>query len=128
MFLIYFFRILFPLYRLCTATVTLIILFIMYLLPEKIKLHIINQKYIIIALILSAIIVIWLEAILKIDFVNRIVVDYFQKSYTITGRLEIYSKYLRNVISGSFWVGYGYSNELIEKSYRHICKCSKWST
>lgn len=112
---LFIFSVSFSLYIDCaTATVTLIILFIMYLLPEKIKLHIINQKYIIIALILSAIIVIWLEAILKIDFVNRIVVDYFQKSYTITGRLEIYSKYLRNVISGSFWVGYGYSNELMK--------------
>lgn len=113
--LIFVFAIFLSLYMDCaTATVTLALLFVMYLIPDKMKQQLIKGKYVVIALILSALIVFWIEGVLKVDFVNRIVSDYFNKSYTVTGRLEIYNEYLANVILGSFWVGYGYSNMIMK--------------
>lgn len=112
---IFVFSIAFSFYMDCgTATVTLVVLLIFCLVPEKIRQSIVNEKYIVIALIMSAVIVIWIERILKIDFVNQIVFQYFEKSYTVTGRLEIYGKYLGNVILSSFWVGHGYSNSVMK--------------
>ncbi|MDW2799765.1 hypothetical protein RZO55_19505 [Clostridium boliviensis] len=112
---IFIFSILFSLYIGCsTAVVTLVVLFAVYLLPDKMKQQLINGKYVIIALILSALIVMWIKEVLKINFVHRIVFDYFGKSYTVMGRLEIYSKYLVNVILDSFWVGHGYSNTIMK--------------
>ena len=56
----------------------------------------------------------WIELILNIGFIKIIVNDFFQKTYTVTGRLEIYSVYLVKVILGNFWVGYGYSNTFMK--------------
>lgn len=114
LFMIFVFSILFSLYMGCaTATVTLVVLFVIYWMPEKIKQQAIKERYVVITLILSALVVIWIEAILKNDFINRLVTEYFDKSYTVTGRLEIYGSYLAKVIMGSFWVGYGYSNSVM---------------
>lgn len=112
---IFVFSIAFSLYMDCvTATVTLVVLLVFCLIPEKTKQLIVNEKYVVIALIMSGVIVIWIERILKINFVNQIVFQYFEKSYTVTGRLEIYGKYLGIVILSSFWVGHGYSNSVMK--------------
>lgn len=114
LFTIFCFSILFSLYVECaTATITLAALFVIYLMPEKIKRLVVKERYVVIALILSAVVIIWIEAILKIDFINRLVTDFFHKSYTLTGRLEIYGSYLAGVIKGSLWTGYGYSNSVM---------------
>ena len=106
----------FTLYIGCaTATVTLAILFVLVLIPfEKIRILLLDGKFVVAALLISALIVFWMEQILKIDFVNDIVAGYFNKSYTVTGRLEIYNVYLMNVIRNSFWFGYGYSNSMMK--------------
>lgn len=110
------FSIAFTLYIGCaTATVTLVILFVLVLIPfEKIRMLLLDGKFVVAALLVSALIVFWMEQILKIDFVNNIVSGYFNKSYTVTGRLEIYNVYLMNVIRNSFWFGYGYSNSMMK--------------
>lgn len=112
--IIFVFSILLSLYMECaTATVSLVVLYILWMVPDKIKQQAIKERSVVIALILSALIVIWIEAILHVDFVNKLVTDYFNKSYTVTGRLEIYGSYLGKVILGSFWAGYGYSNTIM---------------
>lgn len=110
------FSIVFTLYMGCaTATVTLVILFVLVMLPsEKIRISLLNEKYVVVALLASALIAFLMEQILKIDFVNDIVYGYFDKSYTVTGRLEIYNVYLINLIKNSFWFGYGYSNSVMK--------------
>lgn len=106
----------FTLYIGCaTATVTLAILFVLVLIPfKKIRMLLLDGKFVVAALLISAIIVFWMEQILKIDFVNDIVSGYFNKTYTVTGRLEIYNVYLMNVIRNNFWFGYGYSNSMMK--------------
>lgn len=107
--------ILFTLYLNCaTATVTLLVLFTLNFIPEKVKIVLLNPIVVVVALVLSALIVTSIGQILKIDFVNQIVSGYFNKSYTVTGRLEIYTVYLARVIMGSFWLGYGYSNSYMQ--------------
>ena len=97
-----------------TATVALALLFLIYLSPQKIKQWFTNEKIIVIALIMSAVIIIWIELILRTNFVVWLVTDFFGKSYTVSGRLEIYHLYLADIIKNSFWFGYGYSNSIIE--------------
>lgn len=98
-----------------TATVTLVILFVLVMIPsEKIRISLLNEKFVVAALLASAIIAFLMEQILKIDFVSDIVYGYFDKSYTVTGRLEIYNVYLINLIKNSFWFGYGYSNSVMK--------------
>jgi len=110
------FSIIFTLYMGCaTATVTLVILFVLVMIPsEKIRISLLNEKFVVAALLASAIIAFLMEQILKIDFVSDIVYGYFDKSYTVTGRLEIYNVYLINLIKNSFWFGYGYSNSVMK--------------
>lgn len=106
------FSIAFTIYMGCaTATVTLVVLFVVVLDRwKKVRLLLLNEKFAVTALLLSALVVFWMGQILKIDFINDIVSGYFNKSYTVTGRLEIYNVYLMKVIRNSFWFGYGYSN------------------
>ena len=112
---IFVFSIAFSFYMDCgTATVTLVVLLIICLISDRIRQLIVNEKYVVLALIMSAVIVIWIERILNVDFINQLVFQYFEKSYTVTGRLEIYGKYLTNVILSSFWVGHGYSNSVMK--------------
>lgn len=110
------FSIIFTLYMGCaTATVTLVILFVLVMIPsEKIRISLLNEKFVVAALLASAFIAFLMEQILKIDFVSDIVYGYFDKSYTVTGRLEIYNVYLINLIKNSFWFGYGYSNSVMK--------------
>lgn len=113
---LFIFSIAFTLYIGCaTATVTLVILFIVVLIPsQKIRMLFLNEKFAVGALLLSALIAFGMGEILKIDLINDIVSDFFEKSYTVTGRLEIYNVYLMNIIRDSFWFGYGYSNSVMK--------------
>ena len=98
-----------------TATVTLVVLFAAVLIPfQKIRTLLLNEKFAIIVLIMSAVVVFAMGQILKIEFVNKIVSGYFNKSYTVAGRLEIYNVYLVNIIKNRFWLGYGYSNSMMK--------------
>ena len=110
------FSILFTLYIGCaTATVTVVVLFAVVLLQsQKIRMLLLNERVSVIALLVSALVVFWMGQILKIDFINDIVSGYFKRSYTITGRLEIYNVYLMDIIRNSFWFGYGYSNSVMK--------------
>lgn len=110
------FSIAFTLYVGCaTATVTLVILFVVVLIrSQKIRMMLLNEKFVVVVLIVSALLIFWMEQILKIDFINDIVSGYFNKSYTVTGRLEIYNVYLMDIIRNSFWFGYGYSNSMMK--------------
>ncbi len=113
-YLLIIFSVLFSLYVGCaTVAVTLIILFILSFLPHKFKHILLNEKCVVVALIMSALILLWIQAILNLEFVDRIVTGYFNKSYTITGRLEIYGVYIAEVIKQHFWIGYGYSNSVL---------------
>lgn len=113
---LFLFSIAFTLYMGCaTATVTLTILFVVVLISSrKIRLLFLNEKVAVIALLVSAFIVFGMEQILKNDFINDIVAGFFNKSYTVTGRLEIYNVYLMKVIRERFWFGYGYSNSMMK--------------
>lgn len=98
-----------------TATVTLAVLFIATVVPlKKIRMLLLNESFAVIALIMSALVVLVMGQILKIEFVNNIVSGYFNKSYTVAGRLEIYNVYLMNIIKSRFWLGYGYSNSMMK--------------
>ena len=126
-FALFIFSILLTLYVKCTtATIALVILLSFNVLPNKIKLFLLNEKMVVIALILSSLIIIWIEKIFEIDFINKLVFDYFNKSYTVTGRFEIYSVYLSKVVLGSFWLGYGYSNSLMKSFNKVIFQCTEW--
>ncbi len=97
-----------------TATVTLAVLFIATIAPlKKIRMLLLNEKFTIAALIMSALVVLAMGKILKNGFINNIVFGYFNRSYTVTGRLEIYNDYLLNIIRSRFWFGYGYSNSIM---------------
>lgn len=113
---LFLFSIVFTLHMGCaTATVTLVILFVVVLIPSrKIRMLLLNEKVVIIALLISAFIIFGMGQILKIDFINDIVTGFFNKSYTVTGRLEIYNVYLMRVIRERFWFGYGYSNSMMK--------------
>lgn len=52
-----------------------------------------NERFVVTALIMSALVVLVMGQILKNEFVNNIVFGYFNRSYTVTGRLEIYNDY-----------------------------------
>ena len=114
--ILFLFSIAFTLYMGCaTATVTLTILFVVVLISSrKFRLLFLNEKVAVIALLVSAFIVFGMEQILKNDFINDIVAGFFNKSYTVTGRLEIYNVYLMKVIRERFWFGYGYSNSMMK--------------
>lgn len=114
--LLFVFSIFFTHYIGCdTATVSLVILFVIILMPsEKLRLVLISEKVVTVSLIASGVAVIWMNEILKNEFINNIVFGYFGKTITVTGRLEIYNVYLMDIISGRFWLGYGYSNSIIK--------------
>ena len=98
-----------------TATVTLAVLFIATIVPfQKIRMLLLNEKFAVTALIMSALVVFVMGQILKNEFINNIVFGYFNRSYTVTGRLEIYNDYLLNIIRSRFWFGYGYSNSMMK--------------
>ena len=98
-----------------TATVTLAVLFIATIVPfQKIRMLLLNERFVVTALIMSALVVLVMGQILKNEFVNNIVFGYFNRSYTVTGRLEIYNDYLLNIIRSRFWFGYGYSNSMMK--------------
>lgn len=98
-----------------TAAVTLAVLFIATMVPfQKIRMLLLNERFAVTALIMSALVALMMEQILKNEFVNNIVFGYFNKSYTVTGRLEIYNDYLLNIIRSRFWFGYGYSNSMMK--------------
>lgn len=105
------FSCLFSLYVGCsTATVVFVLLFMMSFLHEKGRNIFTNKAVVCMALILSAVIIIWIDLILQIDFVNQIVVGFFHKSTTVSGRLVIYNTYLERLVRNNIWFGYGYSN------------------
>ena len=97
------------------GTVTLAVLFIATIVPfQKIRMLLLNEKFAVTALIMSALVVFVMGQILKNEFINNIVFGYFNRSYTVTGRLEIYNDYLLNIIRSRFWFGYGYSNSMMK--------------
>lgn len=101
----------FSLYVGCaTATVSIVLIMLLTILPERIKELLVDGKVIVIIMIFTALIVFVFETVLKIEFVNDIVAGFFNKSYTITGRIEIYNHYLKDIIMNKFWFGYGYNN------------------
>ena len=81
---------------------------------QKIRMLLLNEKFAVTALIMSALVVFVMGQILKNEFINNIVFGYFNRSYTVTGRLEIYNDYLLNIIRSRFWFGYGYSNSMMK--------------
>lgn len=113
---LFLFSIAFTLYLGCaTATVTLVILFVIVLISSKKSMKLLmNEKFVVVSLLVSALIVFSMGQILKIDFINDIVSGFFNKSYTVTGRVEIYNVYLTKVIQERFWFGYGYSNSMMK--------------
>ena len=102
-----------------TVTVTLVFLLVFLLIPASIQNKLVRPSIMVVLLIMSAVILIWIELILKIDFISRIVSDFFHKSYTVTGRLEIYGVYIWGMIKRHFWFGYGYSNSIM-MSYTNL--------
>lgn len=114
LFVISIFSFLLSIYLDCaTATISLLIILVIFFLPNKFKKYLINEKVVVIALIMSALIIIWIEVILKTSFISRLVTEYFGKSYTVAGRLEIYSVYLGGVLRERFWLGHGYSSSVM---------------
>lgn len=93
-----------------TATVASIIILVIGLMPEKIKMILINPKTILLSLIFSGFTAFIMDFILNIDFVNELVFSKFDKSITVTGRLMIYSEYIFNLIGEKPLLGYGYYN------------------
>lgn len=105
------FAFLFSLHVMCvTTTVAIVIIFTISLLPKDIRTLFMNPKAVVAALIASAAILLIFETLLKIDFINNLVANIFNKSYTIAGRLVIYNNYLLDMIRSKFFLGYGYSN------------------
>ena len=69
------------------GTVTLAVLFIATIVPfQKIRMLLLNEKFAVTALIMSALVVFVMGQILKNEFINNIVFGYFNRSYTVTGR------------------------------------------
>lgn len=97
-----------------TASVTLSVLLILCFVPNRIQQRLVNERVVVIILTLSALIIIWIEIILQYDFVNALVTDYFNKSYTVSGRLKIYGFYIGDIIRKNPWFGYGYSNSVMK--------------
>jgi O-antigen ligase len=93
-----------------TATVSMASILIICLLPINIRNIITDRRVVVVALISSALILLVFESILQINFINELVSGFFNKTYTITGRLKLYNNYLGNVILNKFWLGYGYNN------------------
>lgn len=115
LFIIFTISIAISLYVKCaTATVTLVCLLAFLLLPSAVRKRLLRPSIMVILLVMSAVILIWIKLLLKIDFIDNIVSGFFHKSYTVTGRLQIYGMYLVRVILGSFWLGYGYSNSFMQ--------------
>ena len=101
----------FSLHVMCvTTTVALVALVIISLLPQHIRKILINPKVVVVTLISSAVILLFFETLLHVAFINNIVLNIFNKSYTIAGRLVIYNNYLLDMIRSKFLFGYGYSN------------------
>lgn len=97
-----------------TAMVALIILFFLQFLSSRWKIRMARGWVVVGGLSVSALSVIWMEKILNIDWINRFVFEYLDKSYTVYGRLEIYGVYLKDIIMDKLWIGYGYSNTYIK--------------
>lgn len=114
--ILFVFSILFTLYMGCaTATVTLIALLALVIISsQRIRTLMLNEKFVVFVLLASAFVAFLMEKILEIRFINDIVTVFFNKSYTVSGRLEIYNIYLIDIIKSSFWFGYGYSNSVMK--------------
>ena len=54
------------------------------------------------------------EKIFEIDFINKLVFDYFNKSYTVTEDLKFIVFIYQKLFWEVFWLGYGYSNSLMK--------------
>ena len=103
---------LFSLYVGCaTAAASLVLAVVIYYVDKTLHTHIISRKIVVIGtLIITAIIPIVIDIVLKNKFFNYIVFDVFHRDTTVYGRVEIYRKYLLVLLKEKFWLGYGYSN------------------
>lgn len=52
----------------------------------------------------------FMELVLNIGFVQRLVVNFFDRDLTLSSRMKVYSRYLVPVIKKHIVLGYGYSN------------------
>lgn len=83
-------------------------LLIMVLLGDKFKSLLLKPHIILIALITAAAFPFVASAVMKIEFVNKFVVDRLGESANLSGRLALYDEYLLPVIIKSPIIGYGY--------------------
>lgn len=111
LFIILIFTIVFSTYLKCaTVTVATAVMLCIYVMPKKIRIFLFSPKAVVVELLLSGGLVIGMDSFLKINIINKIVVNLFNKSYTISGRLLIYDKYLWVLLKNKWFIGYGYNN------------------
>lgn len=105
---------LFFMYIKCTtALVMLLLIVFLSIAPQRIRYILSSAKVVIGFIILSALVIFFLQKILSIDIVKNIIVNILGKSLTLTSRTPIYEKYLFPLIlSNPIW-GYGHSSSIL---------------
>lgn len=95
-----------------TALVCVAVFCAFMLLPNSVLKKLFSRKTVFIALIVTGVIWLFLQAILHLPVVQRIIVGILHKDLGLTGRFAIYSMLLDIVNKNPLW-GYGYGNSII---------------
>ena len=92
-----------------TSIIGGIFLFILYLLPLRLKKILISSKIVIITLLISTTFLLIFSQVLQTRLVSYIIVDILHEDVTLTGRMEIYNQ-IFPILSNKFILGHGYGN------------------
>ncbi len=96
-----------------TAFIGIIVVWIMIVFIKQFKAVALKPVTVVGSMLASSIIVFLFDMILKIDVINSLVFNTFNKSTSIFGRQVIYGVYLKEILGKSIFVGRGYNNNVI---------------
>jgi hypothetical protein len=110
------FTILLAQYLGCTTGVVISgLLLLILIVPFKLKKILANPIFIVCLLIFCGYSFMIFSELLKVEFVNNLVYNFFDKTTTIYGRIQIYDTYLIDILRNKLIFGYGYNSEIMYK-------------
>lgn len=96
-----------------TAFITMIVVLCFLLFKNLYCKLCLKPQVAVCSLCIAAFIPVTITKLLEIKFINNLIFNVFGKSYTVYGRIEVYTNYLFRLIKESFWLGHGYSSGVL---------------
>ncbi len=97
-------------YKCTTALLASFVIPLIFILPEEIKKKIFKPTFAVSFAIIAGVLPFLLSTILLNKYVSNFITNILHKNMNLSGRLNIYTRYIIPVISRKPYLGYGYTN------------------